>query len=450
MEDNGLRYDDERRRALKYKYESLYQIQLLKLKSLLGRDLNPHSPKQVKVVIFDELGYSLSRQVTGTDEESLEYLMVFGSPKHSTPVRAHQILTGVLNCRKIHKVLEYLDTVPYPDGYWRCHYNLAGTETGRTSAGSSTEKIPGASKRSPDQLLVWEEKKKSRNIVLENLGRSFQTIGKHGFKIDGETYGKDLRSIFVPTPGYEFVEVDLSQAEARVDAVLAGNFDILSVFDGPVGIHRLTGSWVFNCDPSEIKKNILVTDPATGITVDRYHMSKTVRHAGERNMQAARLVMMTQQPLRACKIILDTFHEKQPEIREVFHRDIIACIDATRTLVAPNGRRRQFLGRIDHKLYNEAISQLPQAIVSDQLKFSFIDTFAECPWARLINEQHDGALAEVPKGRSEEYWTVFQRNVEKPIDFNKGSLQRDIQLVIPSEVSITDGSWYDLKEIQTK
>ena len=39
-------------------------------------------------------------------------------------------------------------------------------------------------------------------------------------------------------------------------------FDILDVFDGPVGIHRLTGSWMFDCDPLEIKKNILVTGGA--------------------------------------------------------------------------------------------------------------------------------------------------------------------------------------------
>jgi hypothetical protein len=102
------------------------------------------------------------------------------------------------------------------------------------------------------------------------MGHSFQTIGKHGFEVDGVTYGQNLRSIFIPSPGYYFVECDLSQAEARVDAVLAKDFDILRVFDSSTGIHRLTGSWVFNCSPHEIKKNTLVDG------VDCYHVSKTI------------------------------------------------------------------------------------------------------------------------------------------------------------------------------
>ena len=82
--------------------------------------------------------------------------------------------------------------------------------------------------------------------------------------------------MFVPSYGYSFVEIDLSGAEARVDRVLSGNFD-LSIFDNP-GIHRLTGSLVFDCRPDEIKKGS-----------HQYHLAKTVRHAGERNMKHGRL-----------------------------------------------------------------------------------------------------------------------------------------------------------------
>jgi hypothetical protein len=67
--------------------------------------------------------------------------------------------------------------------------------------------------------------------------------------IDGEQYGKDLRSMFVPNRGYSLVEHDLSQAEARMDAVLASDHDILSGFDDGIGIHCLTGSWVYDCKP---------------------------------------------------------------------------------------------------------------------------------------------------------------------------------------------------------
>jgi DNA polymerase I-like protein with 3'-5' exonuclease and polymerase domains len=435
MEDRGLRIDDTQRLKLLAKYETLYNIQLLKLKGLVGREVNPQSPVQMDHLIFDDLGFKKGRYVKDTGEESLEWLIEFGESKHS-PIHGKLILSVVISARKVHKVIEYLHTAPYPDGKWRCEYNLAGAETGRTTAGAKEGKLGTGG--TTDRLITLVPGKKGNKIELTKLGRSFQTIAKHGFKIDGETYGKELRSIFIPSPGYSFVEIDLSQAEARVDAVLAGNFDILRVFDGPVGIHRLTGSWVFGCKPEEIKKN-----------TEEYHMAKTVRHAAERNMKADRMVMMTQNPVKECQHALDRIHAEQPEIRGVYHREIREAIDRTRTLVAPNGRTRQFLSRIDDHLYNAAISQLPQCIVSDQTKTSLIPTFQEVDeFSFLINEAHDGTLAEVLIGKEMDYAMAYKKNIETPIDFRGCTLSRDFQLVIPCEVSISKGSWQDLEDVK--
>lgn len=428
MEDNGIRIDMEKRERLLEKYESLYRIQILKLKRLTGKDINPQSPKVCADLIFNELGFKKTREIKGTDEESLEHLIMWGRAEHS-PIVGKDILSTILAARKIHKVIEILELDIHPDSRFRGSANLAGTETGRTSGGKTI-----------DEFFKITDKGK---FLQKNLGHSLQTIGKHGFMIDGKIYGKDIRSMFVPSVGHRFVEIDLSQAEARVDAVLAGNFDILSVFDSPTGIHRLTGSWVYGCTPEEIKKNDLIDG------VDRYHMAKTVRHAGERNMKPPRLVMMTQRPLKECEKILKTFHDFQPEMQRVYHRDVRQAVQNTRVLIAPNGRRRDFFGRIDESTYNEAISQLPQAIVTDATKFSLIPTLAECPTARMLYEAHDGTMAEVRIGEEERYIEIYQHNVEQPIDFRKGSLPRDINLVIPSEASMGE-SWNSLKEVKFK
>jgi hypothetical protein len=231
---------------------------------------------------------------------------------------------------------------------------------------------------------------------------------------------------------------------------LKQDFDILDVFDGPVGIHRLTGSWVYNCEPSEIKKGLWI-NPETGVGEDRYHASKTVRHAGERNMKEDRLMMMLHKPIRTCKVVLKTFHDRQPNIRKVFHYEVGKHVKETRTLIFPNGRRRDFYGRIDDHTINEAISTLPQGIVGDQLKFSFIETFAECKdWARPIVEAHDGCLAEVKKERKEEYARLFEKNVVTPIDFTNCSLSRDFRLTIPMEAEWSDENWKNLKGFNYK
>jgi DNA polymerase I-like protein with 3'-5' exonuclease and polymerase domains len=429
MEDRGIRIDQQVRAKLYAKYTTLFNIQVRTLRKLMNCDtLNPLSSKQMTKVIFEDLEYKYIRGVTGTDEDSLEMLMVYG---HSRYTNGQQVLETILSSRKVHKVIEILELALYPDGRFRCEFNLSGTETGRTSAGTTT-----------DTLLKLEDGK----ICKSDLGHSLQTIGKHGFVINGVTYGKDIRSMFVPSHGYSFVECDLSQAEARVDAVLAGNCDILSVFDGPVGIHRLTGSWCYGCDPTDISKTAMV-EVANGIYVNRYYAAKIVRHAGERNIREDRLSIMLQIPISESRKILATFHKHQPEIKETFHRDVINCISVNRSLVAPNGRRRDFYGRPDNHTFNEGISFLPQAIVSDKTKFSLIPTLQEMPRACLLTEQHDGALFEVPIGLERDFIHVYKKNVETPIDFRACSLSRNFDLSIPAEGSI-GMDWYNMEEMK--
>lgn len=436
MEDRGIRIDEQARTKLLSKYESLFHIQELKCRQLLNRDyFNALSPKQCVEAIFTELGYNVVQGMKktqsggpSTDEESLETLLVKGRAARA-PSTGPQVLAAIIAARKVHKVIEVLELPLYPDKRFRCEFNLAGTENGRTSAGETT-----------DQLIYMEDHK----IQVTNLGHSLQTIGKHGFMIDGVTYGKDLRSMYVPSPGYMFVENDLSGAEARVDRVLSGVFD-MAVFANP-GIHKLTGSWLYNCTPSEILKGVLING------VDRYHMAKTVRHAGERNMTADRMVMMTQRPKKECEDILNIFHKSEPKIREVFHKDVINALNApTHCLVAPNGRRRDFWDRIDKHTYNEAISVLPQMIVSDQTKFhGILKTFENCSiyeYANLLVEAHDGALMEVRKDRAMEIALKYKENIEsEPIDFRRGTLRRDYLLTIPCEISVGE-NWYDMREV---
>lgn len=431
MEEYGIRVDNETCNRLLCKYESLYETYKYKLQRLVGRDINPLSSVVCQRLVYEELNYKPVRGTKHTttgkpsaDEESLELLLWMGN---SPSYNCRDILRTIIDCRKLHKVIELLVLPIYPDGRFRCEFNLAGTVNGRSSAGECT-----------DYMLYLQD---NGVVKMSNIGHSFQTIGKHGFEVDGETYGKDIRSMFVPSSGYIFVECDLSQAEARVDAVLASDYNILGMFDGTVGIHKLTGSWVFDCEPLDIKKNILVEG------VDRYHVAKTVRHAGERNMQHDRLMMMIHQPVETCIKILKKFHDNQPNIRGVFHKEIRDKVTKERLLVAPNGRRRQFFGRIDEHTINEAISFLPQAIVTDYLKQSLTKTMGECPWAHPLVEAHDGFLAEVPKGREEEYGTWFVKNVEVDIDFRTCSLSRDFKLRIPAEVSIGE-DWENMREIK--
>jgi len=436
MEDNGLLVDDTRRCDLLSKYMTLFDIYCTKLYKLTGKQYNPLSSTQMQKLVYEELKFKKIRGIGYTpkgspkaDEESLELLIWMSS---CDAIEGKEILRTIIDCRKLHKVIEVLSLPLFPDNRMRCEFNLSGAWTGRTTSGETT-----------DYHLYFKDGK----VKSKNLGHSFQNIGKHGFTVDGIIYGKELRSIFVPSQGYSFVETDLSQAEARVDAILAIDFNILSAFDSPTGIHRLTGSWIFECPPEDIKKDI--TLDSRGIGEDRYYISKTVRHAGERNMREDRLMLMIHKPIQECIKVLNTFHTKQPNIRNVFHREVREQLQNKRLLVAPNGRRRDFFGKFDTQMINDGISFLPQAIVTDYTKQSLKKTVTECrDYIRPILESHDGFMSEVRSGREEEYSRIFKKNIEVPIDFRTCSLARDYELTIPCEVGIGKDNWQEIKEVK--
>jgi DNA polymerase I-like protein with 3'-5' exonuclease and polymerase domains/uracil-DNA glycosylase len=427
IERRGILIDAERLDRLRIYYEGVYYTHLQTLRKMVENEgFNPHSPLQVSTLIYDELRYPIrkNRKTGGlaTDEETLEELYTFHKPGRSCDfVSGKSILELIIGCRKLHKVIEYCETPIHPDNRMRGSYDLGGTKTGRSACKSTT-----------DYLLI----KNNGKFETTEIGRSLQTIGKHGFQIGGIWYGKDLRSIFVPTPDYIFVEGDLSQAEARVDAVLAKDFDFLSKFDIKPGVHVLTGEWVFGYT---IDKK---SEP------DKYHIAKTVRHAGERNMGPDRLAMMIQKDLPFCKNLLDKFHAAQPSIRKVFHKDVIDFITANRYLISPHGRRRDFFGKPGYEMFNEAISQIPQATVSDQIKFSLPLLEDAVPYAMFNYEGHDALMSEIKLDQVQDYCAHFRRIVERNIDFRNCSLSRDFDLSIPCELSYSGEAWQNMKGIE--
>ena len=428
LEDTGILIDTDERNRLSAKYEVLFNVYQNTLRSMLSdSEFNPRSPKQVTELIYDKLKYPIKRNKRGnpsSEEEVLEELMVVhnhGNEEGTT------LLELVIACRKLAKVLEYINTYTHQDNRMRCSYNLSGTENGRTSANPSI-----------DRLFIINEKGK---VEMVDIGRSLQTITKHGFKVGSEVFGKDIRRMYVSKEGFSLVEGDLSQAEARVDAVLANDLDMLPVFDKPPGIHCITGSWVFGCQPSEIKKG-----------TSEYHLGKTVRHAGERNMGPTRLAMMIHEPLSFCTNLLAKFHTNQPKIRRIFHNDVREFIKGNLFLQSPTGRRRDFFGRLDEHLYNEAISYLPQAIVSDTTKQAMNllrnhllkDEFEAGLW-RFNCETHDACMAEVRDDFVPTYAESLKKAMEQEIDFTTCSLSRDFKLKIPCEVKV-GRNWQDYSD----
>ena len=424
MEERGIRVDESRLRKLTAKYDLEYDIHRSWLEKKTYKGFNPHSPDQVSKLLYGEFELKEQRNrktdSLETGEETIEYLLT----RYCQDDRHKQlVLQLIVGCRKLHKVIEYCETVIHPDFRLRGSWDIGGTNTGRTACRGTTD-------------YKMYKSYKDKHWRFTDCGRSIQTIGKHGFKLLGEWYGKDLRSIFVPSPGFILVEGDLAAAEARVDAVLAEDYDILKTYDIPPGVHIKTGEWIFGRLIDKKKEP------------DLYHIAKTIRHAGERNMFPQRCMMILAPfgnfSLQFCEEALTKFHSNQPNIRKIFHEEVHSFVQRHHYLISPHGRRRSFYGELNNETYNEAISVLPQCTVSDHMKFSMPMIEERMPGIRILAESHDSLLAEIKKDELEKYANIFKEIVTRPINFNTCSLSRDFELSIPCEMSYSEDSWQEM------
>lgn len=444
--------DDSQKQRLFHKYTGMLDRELQILRTLIGNPtFNPRSPKQVGELLYEELKFP-KRQRTNeegekvwkTDKETLDELLI----KHPEDNRMGKVGTKILATqtllRKLSKVLEYIDTPQHPDGTIGGNSNLGGPETGRTSFSKTI-----------DEILLSEERAKLKEKRTERLGRSLQTITKHGFQIDEELFdgyedfeiASDLRSMFVPPKGWVFVEGDGSQAEARAVAVLAEDWELLESFDKKPKIHAKTAALIFNIDVNTITKDS-PSIPRIGIAY--YDLGKRIRHAGNYRLKAFRLSQMTHIAMSECARMLNVFHANNPKIQTVFHAEIDKILKETRIIETPFRRKRQFFDRINDHSFKEATAQIPQSTISDQTKFTMPRIKNNLKGYgllyRFLTEQHDGILSLVRDFYVNDYSAAFKKYYERPIDFRVGSLKRDCQLVIPCELSKSSENWQNLKE----
>lgn len=459
IDETGILIDEQIKQQLIFKYSNLYESNLNILRGLLNNQgFNARSPKQVGDLLYEDLKFPKRTKTDEhgfkswkTDKDTLDDLLInFGEQNRLGPFGS-TIINRVIMCRKLGMVLTYLKTPLHPGNTFRGVSNLGGTETGRSSFSKSLDETF----LNEDELLDRKVNKKALHIT-QRLGRSLQTITKHGFQVDDELFddfgeseiASDLRSMFVPRRGYCFVEGDGSQAEARVVAVLAEDYDLLESFDKKPKIHAKTAAMCFDIDVNIITKDY-PSVPKVGIKY--YDLGKRVRHAGNYDMGEFRLAQMTHIPIQECKRILDKFHAGNPKIRGVYHYEVDQKVTRDRILITPFKRRRQFFERINNHLLKQAKAQIPQSTISDQTKFTMrrikdqLDGYYEK--YRFLTEQHDGILAEVQLAYKERYAEAFKRIYERPIDFRIGSLSRDCQLIIPAEMSSSNENWMNLKDL---
>ena len=176
----------------------------------VGHEFNVASPKQLQVVLFDELKLPKTKRIkTGytTDAESLQWL--FSETKH--PVL--ESLLKIREASKLQSVVEGLLSEVQADGRIHTHFQQTVAATGRlSSTGPNLQNIP----------------------IRSELGRKIR---------DGFVAGKDFDGIFT---------ADYSQIEMRILAHLAEDQKLLEAFASGEDLNSTVASLVFGVKPTEV------------------------------------------------------------------------------------------------------------------------------------------------------------------------------------------------------
>ena len=414
VDKQGLDVDEDIRDSLFKKYAQMQGEGEIELNKLIGKPINVNSPKQVKELVYGNLGIKpftfRGSADYGTGVDVIASLL---AKRVRDPIH-REILERILKQRKINKTLSpnYLGANTDYDGKLKTTHFIVGTETSRTS--TALQKPP---------------------IRPEKLGWAFQTITKHG------EIGSDIRLMCIPEKGKLFIQIDSAQAEARVVALLSNDENALQLMN-EIDFHAWTASFIFGETWQNHSKAM-----NNGIETPQRFIGKASRHAFNLMIKPPRMATNVQSKARAAGINIGIFseadaaktieaiHTSTPKVREIFHKGVKEALAVGRTLVAPQGGRRTFYARWDDELLKEACAYIPQYTVTTNTKLAMLELRKRIPEVKIHIEAHDSFLISVKKEIVEEVKEISKGLMERPISFEHCTFKRR-DLIIPAEAEV--------------
>ena len=216
MEFEGIRLDADALTS----YSAVLDEEIVQLREKIfqaaGREFNIDSPKQLGVVLFDELQLVANPRKTATGQYSTrEAELLRLAP-------SHPIVADVLDYRNAVKLKSvYVDQLPNsmnPDtGKLHTHYSQTWTATGR----------------------------------MQSNNPNLQTIPIR------KERGREIRAAFVPRDeNHLILSADYSQIELRIMAELSQDEAMMQAFESGTDIHRVTASKVFKVEPDAVTREM--------------------------------------------------------------------------------------------------------------------------------------------------------------------------------------------------
>jgi DNA polymerase-1 len=346
----------------------------------VGHEFNVASPKQLQVVLFDELGLPKTKKIkTGytTDAESLDWL-------HQKS--GHPVLTSLLRIRETKKLgttVEGLIAEIAKDGRIHTHFQQTVAATGRlSSTGPNLQNIP----------VRTEEGRKIRDCF---------TVGK----------------------GYvALLTADYSQIEMRIMAHLSNDERLLAAFASGEDLHATVAGLVFGVKQSEV-------DP------EMRRQMKAMSYGLAYGLSSYGLAAQLDISPPAAQQLMDTYFERFGGIRDYLKTVVEDArkVGYTETIM---GRRRYLPDLMhDNRQRREVAERMAlnapiQGSAADIIKLAMLNVQTaiekENLKSRLLLQIHDELILEVVAGEEEKISDLVRREMgaayplNAPLDVNAG------------------------------
>jgi DNA polymerase-1 len=365
MELSGIRIDVEKLAGMSSKFaEELEKLEKACYEAA-GKEFNIGSPKQLQVILFDELQLkSGKRTKTGasTDHSVLEVL-----------ANEHPLPQAILDYRQVQKLKStYVDALP----------KMVSPKTGRVHTVFSQSVAATGRLSSTDPNL--------QNIPIRS------------------ELGRTLRKVFVADPGWMLISVDYSQIELRVLAHFSEDPILNDAFSRGIDVHTRTAAALFEIDPSAVSR-------------EQRTQAKAVNFGVLYGMGPVRLARDLKIPRRMASKFVDDYFERQKGVKKY--------VDDTLSFARANGYVTTLLGRrrwiADINSNNRgaraqaeriATNTPIQGSAADLIKLAMIRLDGrlreERLSARLLLQVHDELLVEAKEDEAEKVAALVKSEME--------------------------------------
>lgn len=415
----GIRVDTKKRAELSEEISGEIDLRRDFIRNVAGHDLNPNSPKQLIDFFYHDLGQPeiktrAKKGVPGHLTVNDEAMVTIGARE---PL-LKPIIDAISDIRTLRIFLSnYIEAKLDYDGRLRCSYNPCGTVTYRLS--SSKNAFGGGCN--------------FQNIPSDKS----KSLGKAAKRDTFEFKLPNIRSMFIPDPGYIFFDMDLDRADLQVVVWEADDAMLKEALRLGTDIHLLNVFALDGKDPPPLEE-LVETHPRydfhKGPRKLQREFAKVFCHASNYVGSARTVASHTGRTVHEVDRAQRLWFGAHPGIKR-WHERVLEQITSRRYVENRFGYRWYIFDRIDSVL-PEAVAWIPQSTVGNVINRAWKNIYDQLPNVEVLLQVHDSLGGQIPTH-------LLASQGPKMQELSRITIPYEDPLIIPVGLTTSPVSWGD-------